>query len=162
MTEVHGRIWEKGKPVDGFTFSAISDCLADEDTLVWADIYDPDHDALVELANELGLNVWAVEDATAPKERTKATVYRSHTFFTVYAVEMVTPDDDTTPTLTKHRISAFVLPRGLITVRLPPAEGSDPNFGMRVRLGFSGSGLPVYSVTIKIGCPQPPFACAWP
>ena len=130
MTEVHGRIWEKGKPVDGFTFSAISDCLADEDTLVWADIYDPDHDTLVELANELGLNVWAVEDATAPKERTKATVYRSHTFFTVYAVEMVTPDDDTTPTLTKHRISAFVLPRGLITVRLPPVDGGDPNFGM--------------------------------
>lgn len=130
MTEVHGRIWQKGEPVDGFTFSAISDCLGDEDTLVWADIYDPDHDALVELANELGLNVWAVEDATAPKERTKATVYRSHTFFTVYAVEMVTPDDDTTPTLNKHRISAFVLPRGLITVRLPPVDGGDPNFGM--------------------------------
>ena len=131
MTEVHGRIWQKGEPVDGFTFSAISDCLADDDTLVWADIYDPDHDALVALADELGLNVWAVEDATAPKERTKATVYRSHTFFTVYAVEMVTPDDDTTPTLTKHRISAFVLPRGLITVRLPPVGGGDPNFGIK-------------------------------
>ncbi|BBZ31037.1 magnesium transporter [Mycolicibacterium madagascariense] len=131
MTEVHGRIWQKGQPVDGFTFSGISDCLDDEDTLVWADIYDPDHDALVALADELGLNVWAVEDATAPKERTKATVYRSHTFFTVYAVEMVTPDDDTTATLTKHRISAFVLPRGLITVRLPPVEGGDPNFGIK-------------------------------
>jgi magnesium transporter len=130
MTEVHGRIWEKGKPVDGFTFSAISDCLCTEDTLVWADIYDPDHDALTALADELSLNVWAVEDATAPKERTKATVYRSHTFFTVYAVEMVTAEDDTTPTLTKHRISAFVLPRGLITVRLPPVDGGDPNFGI--------------------------------
>ncbi|MBJ7339409.1 magnesium transporter CorA family protein [Mycolicibacterium sp.] len=132
MTEVHGRVWRSGQPVDGFTFSAISDCLADDDTLVWADIYDPDHDALAALADELGLNLWAVEDATAPKERTKATVYRSHTFFTVYAVETLTPPpgDDTSSTLAKHRISAFVLPRGLITVRLPPAEGGDPNFGI--------------------------------
>ncbi len=132
MTAVRGRIWEKGEPVDGFTFSAISDCLVAEDSLVWADVYDPDHDALSALADELGLNMWAVEDATAPKERTKATVYRSHTFFTVYAVQMLTPQagDDTTSTLAKHRISAFVLPRGLITVRLPPLQGGDDDFGM--------------------------------
>lgn len=132
VTEVNGRVWRSGEPVDGFTFSAISECLADADTLVWADVYDPDHDALTALAEELSLNVWAVEDATAPMERTKATVYRSHTFFTVYAVETVTPPpgDDTTSTLVKHRISAFVLPRGLITVRLPPAAGEHPGFGM--------------------------------
>jgi magnesium transporter len=132
VTEVRGRMWRAGKPIDGFTFSAISDCLESDDTLVWADIYDPDHDALTALAAELGLNVWAVEDATAPKERTKATVYRTHTFFTVYAIQTVktAPDDDTTSNLVKHRISAFVLPRGLITVRLPPLAGDDPDFGM--------------------------------
>jgi magnesium transporter len=132
VTEVRGRMWRDGKPIDGFKFSAISDCLESDDTLVWADIYDPDHDALKALAEELGLNVWAVEDATAPSERTKATVYRTHTFFTVYAIQTVTPaaDDDTTSTLVKHRISAFVLPRGLITVRLPPLAGDDPGFGM--------------------------------
>jgi magnesium transporter len=132
VTEVSGRMWRDGKPIDGFTFSAISECLESDDTLVWADIYDPDHDALKALAEELGLNVWAVEDATAPSERTKATVYRTHTFFTVYAIQTVTPaaDDDTTSTLVKHRISAFVLPRGLITVRLPPLAGDDPGFGM--------------------------------
>jgi magnesium transporter len=132
MTEVHGRVWRGGEPADGFTFSAISDCLASEDTLVWADIYDPDHDALAALADELGLNVWAVEDAIAPMERTKATVYHSHTFFTVYAVQILTPPDgdESSATVAKHRISAFVLPRGLITVRLPPVDGGDPNFGM--------------------------------
>ena len=130
MTEVHGRLWRSGEPAEGFTFSAISDCLADDDTLVWADIYDPDHDALSALADELGLNIWAVEDATAPNERTKATVYRTHTFFTVYAVQTLTPADDSSTTLVKHRISAFVLPRGLITVRLPPIGGGDPEFGM--------------------------------
>jgi magnesium transporter len=130
VTEVRGRMWRDGKPVDDFKFSAISDCLESDDLLVWADIYDPDHDALKALAAELGLNVWAVEDATAPKERTKATIYRTHTFFTVYAIQMLTPSDDTSSTIVKHRISAFVLPRGLITVRLPPQAGDDPGFAM--------------------------------
>ena len=47
---------------------------------------DPDKAALADLAQELGLNNWAVEDAVAEAERTKAAVYRTHTFFTVYAV----------------------------------------------------------------------------
>lgn len=127
MRQVQGRIWRAGKPVDGFTFSGVSDCLADEDALVWADIYDPDHEALRELAKELGLNIWAAEDAVAPKERTKTSVYQSHTFFTVYAIDTRTPDEDAaqdTSMLVKHRISAFVLPRGLITVRLPSVNGA--------------------------------------
>jgi magnesium transporter len=130
MTEVRGRMWRAGEPIDGFTFSAISDCLESKDTLVWADVYDPDHDTLSALADELGLNMWAIEDATAPKERAKATVYKTHTFFTVYAIQTVTPGDDTSSTLIKHRISAFVLPRGLITVRLPPPAGDDPDFAV--------------------------------
>nr|MDT0527235.1 CorA family divalent cation transporter [Streptomyces sp. DSM 41633] len=120
-------MWRNGQPVDGgFKFTDISDCLTDEDTLVWADIYDPDHEALRELATELGLNMWAVEDAVAPKERTKTSVYQTHTFFTVYAVDTREPEPDATPDtslLIKHRISAFVLPRGLITVRLPSYNG---------------------------------------
>ncbi len=128
MTQVQGRIWRAGRAVDGFTFDGISDCLTDENSLIWADIYDPDHDTLRALATELGLNTWAVEDAMAPMERTKASVYHTHTFFTVYAVHLRIPTDDISSTLVKHRISAFVLPRGLITVRLPPAEPEPTNF----------------------------------
>lgn len=131
VRQVQGRVWRSGKPVDGFTFSAIADYLADEDSLVWADIYDPDHEALRELAGELGLNMWAVEDAVAPKERTKASVYRTHTFFTVYAVETRLPYGNAVPSsslLVKHRISAFVLPRALITVRLPSRNGPATEF----------------------------------
>jgi magnesium transporter len=87
---------------------------------VWADVYDPDHDTLAALAEELGLNSWAVEDAVAAAERTKATVYKTHTFFTVYAVAMTEPVKDDESALSLHRISGFVLPRGLITVRLSP------------------------------------------
>lgn len=132
MKQVQGRVWRAGQPVDaGFKFSDISECLTDEDTLVWADIYDPDHEALRELATELGLNMWAVEDAVAPKERTKTSVYHTHTFFTVYAVDTREPEPDAAPDtslLIKHRISAFVLPRGLITVRLPSYNGESTEF----------------------------------
>ena len=122
MTHVRGRIWRHGEPQDDFDFSAISDCLSGDDTLVWCDIYDPDHAILEDLADELHLNSWAVEDALAESERTKAVVYRTHTFFTVYAVTMTEPAAQEEPSslLEVHRISGFVLPRGLITVRLSP------------------------------------------
>ena len=128
MTQVSGRVWRSGKPEDDFTFSRISDYLADDDALLWADIFDPDHETLQELAEELGLNVWAVEDAIAPKERTKASVYHTHTFFTVYALDIRQPDGHTETALIKHRISAFILPRGLITVRLPSVDVATAEF----------------------------------
>ncbi|MBB2989790.1 magnesium transporter [Mycolicibacterium iranicum] len=120
MTHVRGRIWREGKPTDEFEFSSISDYLDSEDTLVWCDIYDPDHAILNELAQELSLNTWAVEDALGDSERTKAVVYKTHTFFTVYGVSVQEPPpaDVSDSQLAAHRISGFVLPRGLITVRL--------------------------------------------
>jgi magnesium transporter len=120
VSKVRGRVWRAGKPQDDFEFASISDYLVEPDTLVWADIYDPDHAALKELAGELSLNDWAVEDAIADAERTKANVYKTHTFFTVYAVAPADPPDESAPTLSEHRISGFVLPQGLITVRLSP------------------------------------------
>ena len=122
MTDVRGRVWQGGKPQNDFEFASISDYLAEDDTLVWCDIYDPDHAILKDLANELELDSWAVEDAIADAERTKAVVYRTHTFFTVYSVTIKdpAPEDDSESALDIHRISGFVLPRGLITVRLSP------------------------------------------
>lgn len=122
MTDVRGRVWRHGKPQEDFEFASISDYLAEAETLVWCDIYDPDHAILKDLAKELDLDNWAVEDAIADAERTKAAVYRSHTFFTVYAVDVKDPppEDDSESSLEIHRISGFVLPRGLITVRLSP------------------------------------------
>jgi magnesium transporter len=122
MSQVRGRVWRDGKPCDEFEFSAISDYLVEKGCLVWADIYDPDPQVLDDLEQELGLNDWAVEDAIAEAERTKASIYKSHTFFTVYAVTCVEPppDDDSVSVLETHRISGFVLPQGLITVRLSP------------------------------------------
>ena len=101
MTDVRGRVWRDGKPQEDFEFASISDYLAEDDTLVWCDIYDPDHAILKDLASELELDTWAVEDAIADAERTKAVVYRTHTFFTVYgvAVKDPPPEDDSESTL---------------------------------------------------------------
>ncbi|MGB0970151.1 MAG: magnesium transporter CorA family protein, partial [Mycobacterium sp.] len=86
------------------------------------DIYDADHEILQKLAGELGLNSWAVEDTITESERTKAVVYKTHTFFTIYEVTVRTPPDaDSSESMLEfHRISGFILPRGLITVRLSP------------------------------------------
>ncbi len=126
MTQVRGRLWRAGRPQDDFEFAKISEYLADDSALVWADICGISHEVLSELAEEIGLNTWAVEDAIAASERTKATVYRDHIFFTVYSVTTSEPPPDTEPEfytesmLAVHPISAFVLPRGLITVRRTP------------------------------------------
>jgi len=115
-------VWRGGKPQDDFEFASISDYLGEDDALVWCDIYDPDHAILKDLAGELELDSWAVEDAIADAERTKAVVYRTHTFITVYSVTIKdpAPEGDSESALDIHRISGFVLPRGLITVRLSP------------------------------------------
>ena len=65
---IRGRVWRNGEPQPDFEFDTISEYLADPELLVWVDMYDPDHAALADLAAELGLSVWAVEDAVAPSE----------------------------------------------------------------------------------------------
>jgi magnesium transporter len=120
---VRGRVWRDGKVVEeDFDFEHISDHLEDQDTLTWVDICDPDHRILQELAGELVLEPLAVEDAIAHAERAKATRYASHTFITVYAVQLHTDTDTSGPQgrLSVRKISAFVFPRGLITVRSSP------------------------------------------
>jgi len=124
VTDIRGRVWRDGKPQDEFEFTSISDYLATDGALMWCDLCVPDHEILKELAQEVGLDEWAVEDAIAEAERTKAVVYRDHTFFTVYSVKVTDPApvDDSQSRLEIHRISGFVLPRGLITVRAPDLD----------------------------------------
>jgi magnesium transporter len=120
---VRGRVWRKGELVaEDFDFERISDYLEEEGNLTWVDICDPDHARLQALAGELVLDPNAVEDAIAKAERAKATRYGTHTFITVYSVE-VKPDAERKTgagALKIRKVSAFVFPRGLITVRSEP------------------------------------------
>ncbi len=86
---VQGRLWRSGEPQDDFEVARLADYPGEPDALVWVDLCDPDHGTLCELAAELGLNTWAVQDAVAASERVKATAYATHTFLTAYAVDVV-------------------------------------------------------------------------
>ncbi len=120
---IRTRRWTDGKLVDdGFPLSDVAGYLADEDSLVWVDLWNPEQAHLLELAGEWNLDPLAVEDSLAQGERTKATRYSTHTFLTVYATHLSWDGDDDIERghesrLRTTRISAFVLPRGVVTVR---------------------------------------------
>ncbi len=123
---VRSRVWRDGQLVDeDFPFERISDHLEDEGCLVWVDVCDPDSAQLRELARELVLDPMAVEDAVGHRERTKAIRYATHTFLTVYGVRAAEAADDRPDAraeahgagLQFARVSVFVMPRGIVTVR---------------------------------------------
>ena len=122
--------WEHGKVVEeGFALDDVSEHLGNADSLVWVDLCEPDHTELRALAEELGLDPHAVEDAVTAGERPKATRHAKHTFLTVYATRLDAGHEPAgqvrarldpsarASRLRTTRISAFVLPRGIITVR---------------------------------------------
>jgi magnesium transporter len=123
---VHSRLWRDGALVEeDFAFELISDYLEEDGALVWVDICDPDPGRLNSLAEELTLDPHAVEDALQRKERAKATRYPTHTFITTYATRLRPPPDPNVDPEAQQgfavsRISAFVLRRGIVTVRQGP------------------------------------------
>jgi magnesium transporter len=120
---VRSKLWRNGKlEKENFDFERISDHLEEPDALIWVDLCDPDHRLLMQLADELSLDPLAVEDAISHGERAKLTRYPSHIFLTAYATEIqqVGPSDARDiahQRLMLHRISAFLLDRGIVTVR---------------------------------------------
>jgi magnesium transporter len=74
----------------------------------------PDVDELDRLAGELGLDPLAVEDALERHERPKVDRYPTHLFTTTYALR-TGPDG----TIDSAKVSAFLLPHALVTVRQP-------------------------------------------
>lgn len=130
---VGARVWHgDGAVTTCVEAEEIVEALLDEDTVVWADLLDPSPEQLRQLALHLGISGTVVEDALAPHERAKVTRHDKHLFFTVYATHL---GDDT---LAEHadggshlgisRVSGFVLPRGLVTIRV--TLGDSPPFDM--------------------------------
>jgi magnesium transporter len=109
------RVWRAGTLVEqDFPLERVSDFIDAGDCLVWADICAPDEQIMRQLAEELGLDLHAVEDAVSEHERPKATRYATHVFITTYTLR----HDPATGELTKTHVSAFVQRRVLVTVRL--------------------------------------------
>jgi magnesium transporter len=122
-TGVRARLWQQGElKSEQVPLDELSEHLSTEGSLVWVDLCEPDHQHLRQLATELGLDQHAVEDSVTRGERPKATRHASHTFITAYATRLQhQPDQSKGPLhsrLELSRISAFVLPQAIITVRL--------------------------------------------
>jgi magnesium transporter len=113
--------WREGEdPVADFPLEQLSELLGDPGVLLWVDLRDPSGALLGRLAEELSLDPHAVEDSVASAERAKATRHATHTFVTAYATRIrdVGPvGDPLASRLEVGRVSCFVLPRGLVTVR---------------------------------------------
>jgi len=119
---VRTRLWRDGRlEVEDFPIEQVSDHLREEGALVWLDLCDPDHELLLKLADELTLDPHAVEDAIASSERPKATRHATHTFVTVYGTMLNVagsrPLGPLDSRLEISRVSAFVMPQGIVTVR---------------------------------------------
>lgn len=125
---VRTRVWRDGRVVEeGVPAEELSDRMADPGCLVWVDLVHPSAEDLAVVADEMGLDMLAIEDALAPFERPKATRHTGHLFFMAYATELDRTGDATESfghgRLLLHRVSGFVLPSALVTVR--PDDGLD-------------------------------------
>ncbi len=122
---VHTVLWRKGEvTARDFPLEEVSDHLDEEGALVWVDICEPDQHDLMRLAEELSLDTHAVEDAIEEASRPKATAHAHHTFVSVYATRLELPPSSGVPEadildsrLRLTKVSAFVMHRGIVTVR---------------------------------------------
>lgn len=118
MAHMHGRIrtrvYRNGTlEAEDFPFEQVSDYLEQDDTLVWADLVNPDHEVLAQLAEELSLDPHAVEDAMSHNERPKAMRYPTHLFLTANPLRL-----DERHALVTGRVSVFTTRQAFVTVRL--------------------------------------------
>ena len=139
---VRARAWRDGvcvaRDVDEAGLKAL---IEDPSILAWVDLVNPHEDDLLRIAEAVGLDPGAVEDALAPFERPKITRHPGHLFFMTYATRMVgqiLEDPDDLTRLRLNRISGFVLPTALVTVRLPDRRGTRFDVDALVRLSMIG------------------------
>lgn len=121
MGELSSRTWRAGHLVDEHVDQdELAVAIDDPDTLLWVDLVAPSAAELAQLADNLGLPATAVEDALEPHERPKITRHEGYLFFTVYALALLqTSGSQPTHVLDEpSRISGWVLPHALVTIRL--------------------------------------------
>ena len=108
------RLYRDGRLAEeGFAVERISDHLSEERSTVWLDLRSPTHDDLLVLQEEFGLHPVAIEDALVSRERPKIDRYQTHLFLTAYSARL----DMASGELATSELSAFILPRALITIR---------------------------------------------
>jgi len=114
---VHTRVWQHGKlTAEDFPLDHVSEQLTHDGCLVWADVVGDDNATLDRIADELGLDPHAVEDAVSTHERPKLDRYEGYLFLNTHAVKF----DRESGTIELTKISAFITEHALITVHHRP------------------------------------------
>ncbi|GAB96795.1 putative metal ion transport protein [Kineosphaera limosa NBRC 100340] len=126
-------MWRDGVLVaEDLPHAELAEQMRAQNTLVWVDLVDPSPADLEVLARDLGLSAGSIEDAMAPHERPKVVRHPGYLFFQTYAtagVDLPVASDPQTGvavadvvgrdgTLSLSRVSGYVLPQALVTVRL--------------------------------------------
>ncbi|MCE1179458.1 MAG: magnesium transporter CorA family protein [Micrococcales bacterium] len=124
-------VWRQGAVTEhDLTEERLTALVKDADVLVWVDVLDPTPAELARIGAELGLDPNAVEDALAEHERPKATHHGTHEFFVAYGARLAPAGDRASlgalGALEKTRVSGFILPTALLTVRTTPAFDMEP------------------------------------
>ena len=116
--QITARRWQQAELIGEIPPDQITTWLATPGALVWVDLCAPDPDQLARLAEQLGLDPLAVEDAVAG-ERVKLSRHQRHLLVTSFAtrIESAADEGEHRSRLVTTQVSAFVLPRGLVTVR---------------------------------------------
>lgn len=132
---IRSRVWRDNTVVESdIEMDDISTHLASSEDLLWIGLQSPSQEDLDKLGSELGLDPAAIEDALNHVERPKAIRYESYSFVTVYAARMgeqqppgLATDRQSQLVLTK--VSAFIFPRGIVTVWYDPEFDFSPIIG---------------------------------
>lgn len=117
---MRARCWVDGRlEPRAFHLRELDSHLSDPRRLVWVDLVAPDPDKLAQLGAEIGMSAQAVEDVLAHLERPKATRHGDRIFLTMYATRLLPAGgaESYESRLQMAKISAFVLPRGIVTIR---------------------------------------------
>jgi len=104
--------WESGKESPRTLGIADLPSLADTDGLLWLDLVAPAQEDLAALGKAVNLDVHTLEDALAPHERPKIIHLGTYAFLATYTLRF------TDNRVVASRISAYILPNALITIRL--------------------------------------------
>ncbi|MEO5875663.1 MAG: magnesium transporter CorA family protein [Streptosporangiaceae bacterium] len=111
MGTTRTRAWRDGRVIaENFPPAEVSEHIAAGD-LVWLDIHSPSEDDLRTIAEELGLDPLAVEDAISEQERAKLDRYPHHLFLNAYSTRVDNGE------IVLGEISAFLTEHAMVTVR---------------------------------------------
>ncbi|XVX21628.1 magnesium transporter CorA family protein [Actinomycetota bacterium] len=126
--QLSGQVWKSGAVTEhDLTIERLTELVRDKDVLVWVDVLDPTRAELDDIGARLGLDPHAVEDAFEAHERPKASHHGTHECFVAYGTRLVEHGGRAAlGALEKTRISGFVLPTALLTVRATPAFDMEP------------------------------------